>query len=78
MQPLNSKQALYVPPTGAAISGEWSFLRIDAPLAAPGPQVKLLLDWLSCQRGMLPRALFVSRDGSVAMAGDRHQALPWL
>jgi len=44
-------------------------LRLELPFAAQGPQVKLLLDWLAAQHGMLPRAMFATRDGSAIIAG---------
>ncbi|CAJ1423091.1 unnamed protein product [Effrenium voratum] len=43
------------PPTAAAQKDGWQLLRLEVPLAAPGPQVQLLLDWLSSQRELLPR-----------------------
>lgn len=52
----------------ACLPENWRILRLEVPLAAAGPQVKTLLNWLSCQR-LFPRALFAARDGSLLVAG---------
>ncbi|CAE8620016.1 unnamed protein product, partial [Polarella glacialis] len=64
-------EAMDRPPPGTAAvqQGAWQVLRLELPVAAAGPQVALLLDWLEAQSGLLPRALFAARDGSVMVAG---------
>lgn len=52
----------------ACLPDNWRILRLEVPLAAAGPQVKTLLNWLTCQR-LFPRALFAARDGSLLVAG---------
>eukprot|EP00434_Breviolum_minutum_P033625 symbB.v1.2.029754.t1/scaffold3293.1/size59574/3 len=52
----------------ACIAEGWKVLRSEVSLAAPGPQARYGLDFISSQR-QFPRALFAGRDGSRLHAG---------